>query len=153
MAITLSSRKNEFSFTALDGKDKWTAYKFTKNVYDIWMPIHLKRICLAIDELPPDIDFELSQSASFPQELESQSSQQSIAESTSMLGEDDSQSSLVASRILPFLREPSENTKSRRTTVLRGRSAKAMRASQALREVLPLQLRCPAYASDPGYLR
>jgi len=24
-----------FDFTALDGKDKWTAYKFTKNVYDI----------------------------------------------------------------------------------------------------------------------
>ena len=62
------------------------------------MPIHLKRICLAIDELPPDIDFELSQSTSFPQELESQSSQQSNAESTSMLGEDDSQSSLVASQ-------------------------------------------------------
>ncbi|OBT47399.1 hypothetical protein VE00_02152 [Pseudogymnoascus sp. WSF 3629] len=26
---------HEFSFTALDGKEKWTAYKFTKNVYDI----------------------------------------------------------------------------------------------------------------------
>ena len=25
---------HEFSFTALDGKEKWTAYKFTKNVYD-----------------------------------------------------------------------------------------------------------------------
>jgi hypothetical protein len=25
----------EFSFTELDGKEKWTAYKFTKNVYDI----------------------------------------------------------------------------------------------------------------------
>ena len=24
----------EFSFTELDGKMKWTAYKFTKNVYD-----------------------------------------------------------------------------------------------------------------------
>jgi hypothetical protein len=24
-----------FDFTALDGKEKWTAYKFTKNVYDI----------------------------------------------------------------------------------------------------------------------
>ena len=38
-----------FDFTALDGKDKWTAYKFTKNVYDVWMPTHLKRICLVID--------------------------------------------------------------------------------------------------------
>lgn len=26
---------HEFSFTALDGKEKWTSYKFTKNVYDI----------------------------------------------------------------------------------------------------------------------
>lgn len=42
-------------------------------------------------------DFELSQSASFPQELESQSSQQSNATSTSMLAGDNSQSSLVAS--------------------------------------------------------
>jgi hypothetical protein len=25
----------KFDFTALDGKDKWTAYRFTKNVYDI----------------------------------------------------------------------------------------------------------------------
>lgn len=71
MAITLLWRKNKFSFIALDGKDKWTAYKFTKNVYDIWISIHLKRICLAIDELSSDIDFELSQSASFSQELES----------------------------------------------------------------------------------
>ncbi|PMD60370.1 uncharacterized protein K444DRAFT_652620 [Hyaloscypha bicolor E] len=48
----------EFSFTELDGKEKWTAYKFTKNIYDIWMPSHLKRICLVINELPPDLDFE-----------------------------------------------------------------------------------------------
>ena len=38
-----------FDFTELDGKDKWTAYRFTKNVYDVWMPTHLKRICLVID--------------------------------------------------------------------------------------------------------
>ena len=31
---------HEFSFIALDGKEKWTAYKFTKNIYDIWMPTH-----------------------------------------------------------------------------------------------------------------
>ncbi|CAM5999411.1 unnamed protein product [Sphagnum balticum] len=47
-----------FDFTARDGKEKWTAYKFTKNVYDIWMPTHLKRICSVIDRLP---DFEVSQ--------------------------------------------------------------------------------------------
>ena len=26
---------HDFSFTALDSKEKWTAYKFTKNVYDV----------------------------------------------------------------------------------------------------------------------
>ena len=85
-----------FDFTEQDGKEKWTTYKFTKNVYDVWMPIHLKRICSVINELPPDIDFGLSQSASFPQNLDLQSSQQPNTESTSLLEEDDSQSSLVA---------------------------------------------------------
>jgi hypothetical protein len=50
---------HKFDFTALDGKEKWTAYKFTKNVYDIWMPTHFKRICLVIDELPAALDFEV----------------------------------------------------------------------------------------------
>lgn len=52
---------HEFSFTALDGKDKWTSYKFTKNVYEVWMPTHLKRICSVIDKLPPNVDFEVAQ--------------------------------------------------------------------------------------------
>ena len=46
--------------TIEDGKDKWAGYKFIKNVYDVWMPIHLKRICSAIDELPPDLDFRVA---------------------------------------------------------------------------------------------
>ena len=64
---------HEFSFTALDGKEKWTAYKFTKNVYDIWMPSHFKRICSAIDKIPADLDFSvppLSQSSGLSQDLE-----------------------------------------------------------------------------------
>jgi hypothetical protein len=52
---------HEFSFTALDGKERWTAYKFTKSVYDTWMPAHCKRLCSAIDVIPPDIHFELSE--------------------------------------------------------------------------------------------
>jgi hypothetical protein len=51
----------EFSFTELDGKEKWAPYKFTKSVYDIWMPAHFKRLCSAIDAIPPDIHFELSE--------------------------------------------------------------------------------------------
>ncbi|AEO58603.1 hypothetical protein MYCTH_2306056 [Thermothelomyces thermophilus ATCC 42464] len=50
---------HEFSFTTLDGKDKWTAYRFTKNVYDMWMPEHFKNICSAIDQLPSDLDFDV----------------------------------------------------------------------------------------------
>lgn len=42
----------EFHFTADDGKDKWAAYQFTKNLYDMWVPIHLERISLALDLLP-----------------------------------------------------------------------------------------------------
>ena len=41
----------EFSFTSENGKDKWTAYQFTKNVYLEFMPILHKMICSAIDQI------------------------------------------------------------------------------------------------------
>ena len=82
----------KFDFT--DGEEKWTAYKFTKNVYDTWMPLQHKKICSAIDDLSADIDFGLSQSASF--QSTPQSSQQSNVES--MLREDDSQLSFLGSQ-------------------------------------------------------
>ena len=86
---------HELSFTALEGKEKWTAYKFVKNVYDHYsLKIH-KLISSGIDDLPAGINFDLSQSASFSQSIP-QSSQQSNAES--ILGEDDSQSSILASQ-------------------------------------------------------
>ncbi|KAL8658844.1 MAG: hypothetical protein Q9202_007409 [Teloschistes flavicans] len=47
--------------TSEEGKEKWSTYKFTKNVYDIWMPTHLRRICSAIDQLPSSLDFEVSE--------------------------------------------------------------------------------------------
>jgi hypothetical protein len=48
-------------YTLIDRrKDKWTPYKFTKNVYDIWMPTHLKTIYSIINKLPPDLDFKAS---------------------------------------------------------------------------------------------
>jgi hypothetical protein len=61
---------HEFSFAALDGKGKWTAYKFTKNVYDLWMPTHFERLCSVINTLPAGLDFELSQQSElrFPEE-------------------------------------------------------------------------------------
>ncbi|KAL9124693.1 MAG: hypothetical protein Q9217_006003, partial [Psora testacea] len=41
-----------FNFTDLDGKDRDLAYKFTRKVYDTFVPIHLKRIRSAIAQLP-----------------------------------------------------------------------------------------------------
>ncbi|WPH01400.1 Hypothetical protein R9X50_00424500 [Acrodontium crateriforme] len=51
----------ELSIMAFDGKEKWTPYKFTKNVYDKWMPTHFKRICSVIDDLPLNPDFGVSE--------------------------------------------------------------------------------------------
>src|SRR5438874_615792 len=51
----------------------WTTYKFIKNVYDIWMPAHFKRLCSAIDDIPADLDFSvppLFQSFGFSQDIE-----------------------------------------------------------------------------------
>ncbi|OJD13679.1 hypothetical protein ACJ73_09178 [Blastomyces percursus] len=42
----------EFSFAELDGREKWTSYKFLMGVYGDWAPSHFKRLCSAIDELP-----------------------------------------------------------------------------------------------------
>jgi hypothetical protein len=52
---------HESVFAASGGREKWTSYQFAKNVYDIWMPTHLKRICSVIDDLPPNLDIEVSQ--------------------------------------------------------------------------------------------
>ncbi|KAH0557117.1 hypothetical protein GP486_005093 [Trichoglossum hirsutum] len=79
-----------FDFTALDGREKWTAYKFAKNVYDMWMPTHLKRIYSVIDELPPDIDFEVSQ--------ESDLGESGLSLESHHLSDQSSQSSHVPSR-------------------------------------------------------
>ncbi len=43
-----------YDLTAFDGRQRWTSYRFIKNVYDIWMPKHLKRIRSAIDQLDSD---------------------------------------------------------------------------------------------------
>ncbi|KAK2796262.1 hypothetical protein FQN51_009473 [Onygenales sp. PD_10] len=50
-----------FSFTELDGREKWAAYKFTRNVYHKFVPIHLKRIHSAIDQIPSELNFDVSE--------------------------------------------------------------------------------------------
>jgi hypothetical protein len=93
----------KFDFTELDGKEKWTSYKFTKNIYNIWMPTHLKRICSVIDDLPPDLDFEVSQQSEpgesgLSQGLESHHLSDQSSHDAASLDEADSQSSRVGSR-------------------------------------------------------
>ena len=45
-----------FDFTDQEGKEKWVAYRFTKNIYDIWVPAHYRRLCAAIDKVPDKLD-------------------------------------------------------------------------------------------------
>ncbi|KAL8722333.1 MAG: hypothetical protein Q9225_001181 [Loekoesia sp. 1 TL-2023] len=97
---------HKFSFTALDGKEKWLTYKFTKNVYSTWMPTHLKRICSIIDKLPSDISFELSQQSELQfseesglaQELEGRHLLQPASADSISLRQDGSQSSPAISQ-------------------------------------------------------
>lgn len=81
---------HEFGFTVLDGKEKWTTYKFTKNIYDHYAPKLHKLICSAIDDLPSGISFDLSQPASFAGSASHAGSARG--------GEDDSQSSFTTSQ-------------------------------------------------------
>ncbi|KXS93314.1 hypothetical protein AC579_9010 [Pseudocercospora musae] len=93
----------KFDFTELDGKEKWTAYQFTKNMYDNWMPMHFERICSAIDQIPADISFSVSQSeppypeqsSGLSQDFSAQSIAHSSAGSVSAQGQDDSQPSSI----------------------------------------------------------
>jgi hypothetical protein len=86
----------KFDFTELKGREKWTAYRFTKSVYSIWMPTHLKRICSVINTLP---NFEVLQQSKpgesgLLQVLESHNlSEPSNQDASSLLEEAESQSS------------------------------------------------------------
>lgn len=71
----------DFSFQELDGKEKWTTYKFIKSVYNTWMPTHLKRLCSAIDDLPSGVSFDvpsLQQDSGLPQDLSSHHHSESL---------------------------------------------------------------------------
>lgn len=47
----------EFNFKSEKGKERWTAYKFTMNVYNIFMPQLLDLITSAIDDIPAEMNF------------------------------------------------------------------------------------------------
>ncbi|KAF4449540.1 hypothetical protein F53441_7199 [Fusarium austroafricanum] len=62
-----------------NSEEKWTAYRFTMNVYHRWMPSHLKRICSAVDELPLLSNVDL---ATIPEEPPQQPSMASTMDTT-----------------------------------------------------------------------
>lgn len=35
-------------------EDRWIARRFTRNVYDVFLPLHLERVCSILDSLPED---------------------------------------------------------------------------------------------------
>ena len=57
-----------FDITALNGKERWTTYKFTVAVYYYSLTL-LQRIHSLVDDLPPDFGLELSQQSE-PQDSE-----------------------------------------------------------------------------------
>lgn len=111
----------KFDFTGMDGKDKWTTYKFTKNVYDLWMPVHLNRIRSVIDELPSDFDFDvlpLSDESGLSQGLESHHLR-SFTEPKSVASGRGSQSAIDAGDITPntsFTDKGAASKRPRKTT-------------------------------------
>ena len=48
----------KFDFTERDGKEKWASFTFITNLYIIWLPLHVKRIRSALDDLPSVLDSE-----------------------------------------------------------------------------------------------
>jgi hypothetical protein len=42
------------------GDNRWAAYTFVRNLYDIWLPERFSRICSIIDMLPAELDFSVS---------------------------------------------------------------------------------------------
>lgn len=59
MSRRFSTRK--FDFTERRGAEKWTAWTFTTNIYDIWVTPPLKWIRSAIDDLPLQQELEVTQ--------------------------------------------------------------------------------------------
>lgn len=70
---------DKLDFTRKDGKEKWAPYTFTRNVYDIFYPIHYERLCSAINQLPTPEDFDVE---SFSQQSNLKSFEQNGRQST-----------------------------------------------------------------------
>ncbi|PQE13553.1 reverse transcriptase protein [Rutstroemia sp. NJR-2017a WRK4] len=45
-----------FDFTIIEGKERWTAYRFVRNLYEVWVPRHFERLCEVVDQIPEGFD-------------------------------------------------------------------------------------------------
>ncbi len=95
-----------FDITALDGRDKWTAYKFTRNVYDIFVPIHLKRLCDAINLLSEQYNFDVDASLSFPSQPERGDGEDESVLSSSQGTDSVAYTGLSSQTTAPIFRKP-----------------------------------------------
>lgn len=50
---------DEMGLVAVDGKRRWKPATFVKNLYNEFVGAHFKKLCLVIDVLPVDLDFEV----------------------------------------------------------------------------------------------
>ena len=108
----------KFDFTELNGKEKWTAYTFVRNIYDLWLPKHFERICDIIDMLPADLNFDVSE-----QDLESASSRSGLSQGLERYGLDDEKavpdSQPSVQPITPDTTIRTESTKSKKKRTLK----------------------------------
>lgn len=70
-----------FDILSEDGKERWSAYRFVRNVYDSFVPDHLERIKSAIDQLPSSA-LESSQSTRGVEDAEDAEGSQEIMATT-----------------------------------------------------------------------
>lgn len=87
----------KFDITNEEGKDKWTSYIFTTDVYDIYGPIHFERLRSAVDQLPDPLS-------------DRHQSQQSDLDVLSRLDEEQSQLDIVDSQDLSIVASSSQTS-------------------------------------------
>ena len=44
----------------MGGDQRWKAYTFVRNVYDLWLPGHFEKICSVIDKLPSEWNLDIT---------------------------------------------------------------------------------------------
>ncbi|KAF2727778.1 hypothetical protein EJ04DRAFT_570076 [Polyplosphaeria fusca] len=93
---TLSSADHRHpiaSFSILQteqGDNRWTAYTFVRNIYDLGLLEHFSKICSAIDMLPADLNFEVFEQPELQaQDAELASSRSGLSQCLESYGVDD----------------------------------------------------------------